>query len=301
MTGLTLVLDQALLGLLLGHWQLWRNGIVSAGKILLLLPMAYFLESKNAMVIYGSWFLGNILSLLVLAYLVSRKRIEWTSFHPQWNIFWEMRSTALAHHVLNLSLQAAQFAMPVIVTLLLTPEANASFYIAWLIATSFFVIPSALSQTLYAVSAADSSMLAQKLRFTLRTSFLGVISGGVLILVLAKFVLGFFNASYAATATVSLRILVLAALPVVIRVHYVTIHQVKRRIKHAAQTFFWMALLELLLAIIGGKFAGLPGLSIGWVLAMYIEGIWMFSMVYRTASGVEETVMKRTTLPAEEA
>jgi O-antigen/teichoic acid export membrane protein len=119
--------------------------------------------------------------------------------------------------------------------------------------------------------------------------------------VLAKFILGFFNASYAATATDSLRILVLAALPVVIRVHYVTIHQVKRQIKHAAQTFFWMALLELLLAIIGGKFAGLRGLSIGWVLAMYIEGVWMFSTVFHTTSGIEDSTMKRNTMPAEES
>jgi O-antigen/teichoic acid export membrane protein len=180
-------------------------------------------------------------------------------------------------------LQAAQFAMPVIVTLLLTPEANASFYVAWLIITSFFVIPSALTQTLYAVSAADSSILAQKIRFTLRTSFLGVITGGVVIVFLARFILGFFNASYAFTATGSLRILALAALPVVIRVHYVAIHQIRRQIKQAALVFLTMAILELSFSIGGGIWGGLLGLSIGWVVAMYIEAAFMVSTVYRTA------------------
>jgi O-antigen/teichoic acid export membrane protein len=177
-TGTTLVLDQALLGLLRGHWQLWRNAIVSTSKVLLLLPMSYFFGSKSAMIIYASWLLGNILSFVFLAFLVGRTRIEWKSVQPQWGVFWGMRSVALGHHVLNLSLQAAQFSMPVIVALLLTPEVNAGFYIAWLIVTSFFVIPSALTQTLYAVSAADPSILAQKIRFTLRTSFLGVVVGG---------------------------------------------------------------------------------------------------------------------------
>jgi O-antigen/teichoic acid export membrane protein len=279
----TLVLDQALLGLLRGHWQLWRNAIVSTSKVLLLLPMGYYFGSKNAMVIYAAWLLGNILSLVFLIYLVGRKRVEWIRFRPQWDVFWGWRSTALAHHVLNLSLQAAQFAMPVIVTLLLTPEANAGFYVAWLIVSSFFVIPSALTQTLYAVSAADSSILAQKIRFTLRTSFLGVIAGGAMIIFLAQFILGFFNSSYALTATVSLRILALAALPVVIRVHYVAIHQIRRQIKQAALTFLMMAILELSFSIAGGILGSLVGLSIGWVLAMYIEAAFMVSTVFRTA------------------
>lgn len=286
-TGITLVLDQALLGLLRGSWQLWRNAIVSISKVLLLLPMSYYFGSKNAMVIYASWLVGNILSFVFVAYLVGRKRIERNSFQPQWGVFWEMRSAAVAHHVLNLSLQAAQFAMPVIVTFLLTPEVNASFYVAWLIATSFFVIPSALTQTLYAVSAADTSILAQKIRFTLRTSLLGVIVGGVTIIILAEFILAFFNSSYAFTATGSLRILMLAAFPVVIRVHYVAIHQIKRQIRRAALILLVMAVIELTFSIGGCVLGGLIGLSIGWVLAVYIEAAWMVSAVYRTASEIK--------------
>lgn len=299
-TGMALVLDQALLGLLLGSWQLWRNAIVSASKMLLLLPMSYYFGSQNAMVIYASWLLGNILSFIFLAYLVGRKRIGWDSFQPQWGVWGEMWSVAAAHHVLNLSLQAAQFAMPVIVTFLLTPEANAGFYVAWLIVTSFFVIPSALTQTLYAVGAADASILAQKIRFTLRTSFLGVVSGGVVIILLAEFILAFFNSSYALTATDSLRVLMLAALPVVIRVHYVAIHQIRRQIKRAALTFLVMAAIELTFAIAGGIWGGLIGLSIGWVLAMYIEAAWMVSAVYRTATEIKDvTPLKTNSVPEE--
>jgi O-antigen/teichoic acid export membrane protein len=288
LTGITLVLDQALLGLLRANWQLWRNAVVSTSKLALLIPMSLYFDTKNAMVIYASWQLGNILSLLFVAFLVGRKQIEWTHFQPQWRVFWEMRGVAAAHHVLNLSLQASQFAMPVIVTLVLTPEANASFYVAWLIVTSFFVIPSALTQTLYAVSAADVSILAQKIRFTLRMSFLGVISGGVVILLLAEAILGFFNDTYALTATSSLRVLILAAVPVVVRVHYVAIHQIRRQIKQAALTFVFVAALELTFSVIGGLWMGLLGLSIGWVLAMYIEAGCMVATVYRTATEIKD-------------
>jgi len=298
-TGITMVLDQALLGLLRSNWQLGRNAIVATSKVLLLLPMSYYF-GLNAMAIYGSWLLGNILSFIFLVYLVGRKRIAWNSFQPQWGVFWEMRSAAIAHHVLNLSLQAAQFAMPVIVTFLLTPETNASFYVAWLIVSSFFVIPSTLTQTLYAVSAADTSILAQKTRFTLRTSFFGVVIGGAVMMLLAEFILAFFNSSYALMATGSLRILILAALPVVIRVHYVAIHQIKRQIKHAALTVLVMAAIELTFSIAGGVLGGLIGLSIGWVLAMYIEAAWMISTVYRTASEIKDVPpLSNNTVPEE--
>jgi hypothetical protein len=104
-----------------------------------------------------------------------------------------------------------------------------------------------------------------------------------MIIFLARFILGFFNPSYALTATVSLRILALAALPVVIRVHYVAIHQIRRQIKQAALTFLMMAILELSFSIGGGILGSLVGLSIGWVLAMYIEAAFMVSTVFRTA------------------
>lgn len=283
-TGMVLVLDQAMLGLLRGHWQLWRNAAFAVSKLLLLVPIGYyFLFSKSAMTIYAVWFLGNILSLLLLMCIIGAERLKRIDYRPRWSFFWDRRSMATAHHILNLSLQIAQFSMPVLVTLLLSPEVNASFYVAWLIATSFFVVPAALSQSLYAVSAGDHSALAQKIRFTLQMSFLGVLSGALVIIVLAKFILGFFNPLYVLTATSSLQILLLASLPIVIRVHYVAIHQIKRQIRQAASILVAMTVLELLLAIAGAKLGGLVGLSLGWVLATYIEGFLMITRVYQTA------------------
>jgi O-antigen/teichoic acid export membrane protein len=283
-TGMVLVLDQATLGLLRGHWQLWRNTTFAVSKLLFLLPIGYYLIfSKSAMTIYAVWFLGNILSLLLLMWLIGVERMKRIDYRPRWSFFWDRRSMASSHHILNLSLQTAQFSMPVLVTLLLSPEVNASFYVAWLIATSFFVVPAALSQSLYAVSVGDQSALALKIRFTLQISTLGVISGALVIIIMAKFILGFFNPVYALTATSSLQILLLASLPIVVRVHYVAIHQIKRQIKQAASVLLAMTVLELLMAITGARLGGLVGLSLGWVLAIYLEGFLMISHVYRTA------------------
>jgi O-antigen/teichoic acid export membrane protein len=277
------------LGLLRGSWQLWRNTIFALSKLLLLLPAGYYFLASGAMGIYATWLVGNLLSLIFLAWLVGSKRMMRADYRPRWAVFRELRGTALAHHTLNLSLQSVQFAMPVIVTVILSPEVNASFYIAWLIASSLFIVPTSLTQALYAVSAADVSILAQKIRFTLRTSLLGVTVAGLTILVMAELVLNFFDPFYGATATTSLRILVVAALPIIVRVHYVAICQIRRQLRLAAKVFLAAAVLELSLAVAGALLGGLVGLSVGWVLAVYIEAVVMIVTVWRAATVIEES------------
>ena len=43
------------------------------------------------------------------------------------------------------------------------------------------------------------------------------------------------------------------------------------------------SILELGLAAIGAHLGGLPGLSLGWVIAVYIEGLMTIAPVYRIA------------------
>jgi O-antigen/teichoic acid export membrane protein len=286
-TGIVLVLDQALLGLLRGSWQMWRNAVFAASKLLLLIPVGYYFRAAGAMAIYASWLMGNLLSLLFLVWLVGLKRLAQADYRLRGHIFWELRRLALSHHILNLSLQAVQFMMPVIVTVMLSAEVNASFYVAWLVSSTLFIVPTSLTQALYAVSAANVSLLAQKIRFTLRASLAGVVAGGLLVMVTARMVLNFFDPSYGVTATVTMRILLLAALPIIVRVHYVAISQISRQMSRAAVIFLVAAVMEISFSIAGALMGGLVGLSVGWVLAVYVEGIVMIPAVYRAATRLE--------------
>ena len=45
--------------------------------------------------------------------------------------------------------------------------------------------------------------------------------------------------------------------------------------------------LELGMTALGAHLAGLVGLSIGWVVAMYVESIFMFPTVYKAVRFVE--------------
>jgi hypothetical protein len=84
-----------------------------------------------------------------------------------------------------------------------------------------------------------------------------------------------------------MRILLLAALPIIVRVHYVAISQISRQMSRAAVIFLVAAVMEISFSIAGALMGGLVGLSVGWVLAVYVEGIVMIPAVYRAATRLE--------------
>lgn len=280
-TGALLVLDQALLGLLRGTLQLYRNAVFAISKLVILAGIGLAFVNLNSMAIYATWFAGNIVSVIPLAIFALPHLLRLQEVASARQVFRELRGAALAHHVLNVSVQTSQFAMPVLVTLLFSAAVNASFYIAWLIASILFIIPGALTQTLYAVSSDDDRISPEKVRFTLRLSLLFVTVGVVIFIVGAPLILGIFGPTYADQASSSLRIMALAAFPMIIKVHYIAIFQIRRQIRMAALVMLGGAFLEMAFAFAGGSTGNLWALSLGWSAAIFVEAILTAPEVYR--------------------
>ena len=104
------------------------------------------------------------------------------------------------------------------------------------------------------------------------------------LLIGADLVLRLFGESYANQGAASLRILAVSIFPIIIKTHYVALSQIHRRMVNAAKLMGIGAALELGLAAIGAYLGGLTGLSLGWVIAIYIEGLMTLSPVYRAAA-----------------
>ena len=62
-----MVVDQALLGLLRGGLQFWRNAIFAAVKLGVLVLAARGLAGSDWTIVYGTWLLGHLASLAILA------------------------------------------------------------------------------------------------------------------------------------------------------------------------------------------------------------------------------------------
>lgn len=281
-TAMTLVMDQALIGLLRGELQLWRNIFFSIAKMSFLLFVGLALAQKTGMSIYTTWTIGNALSLLFLLCWVRNKRPHFLrSCLPRWEFVRKMGLPALQHHMLNMTLQAPGMILPVLVTALLSAKMNAWFYVAWMIAGFVFVIPGALTTVLHAMNSAHTEALGQKIRVTIGLAVLSAILVNLYVQVAPQQLLSTFGHSYAEQASWCLRILVFGAFPQIIKNHYISICRIHDRIGRAMISMAPGGLLEICAAAAGAKLGGLNGLSLGWIGALCIEALFMLPAIYR--------------------
>ncbi|GCF08023.1 hypothetical protein [Dictyobacter arantiisoli] len=286
MAAVTVILDQAVIGMLQGGLQLWRNALFSIAKLALLAVLGQFYKNLSGISIYTIWTVGNIISLLPLfLFIIKKKKTSLKYYIPQWNTTRKMGSAAIQHHVLNLVLQAPTQALPILVTILLSAKMNAWFYIASMIANFIFSLSTSLTTVLHAANAAQAATLTQKSRLTVSLSILASLILGSILMFGAQPILHFFGENYALYASSSLRILLLAAIPLVIKNHYIAICRIKDQVARAILPVMVGACLELGIAAVGARLGGLSGLSLGWVLALVLEAIWMSPIVAQTLIG----------------
>jgi O-antigen/teichoic acid export membrane protein len=290
LTSVTLVLDQALVGLLRGSTQLWRNSLFAVSKLLLLVLAGFWLSAiyKTGMLIYAAWGMGNVLSFLTLFGALKRKQ-SWSlrTFLPRWGLVRTLGISALQHHLLNMTLQAPTLLLPLVVTAMLSAKMNAWFYVAWMIACFVFVVPNSLTTVLHAMNSAKPTALGHKMRITMGIAVATCVIVNIVLQLATKQVLGLFGHTYADQATWCLRILSLAAFPLIIKNHYVSICRIQDRITQAMLGMVPGGLLELGAAALGAHFAGLTGLSLGWLCAICLESLFMLPAVYKVFRFVE--------------
>ena len=291
LTAISLVLDQALIGLLRGRQQLWRNALFAIVKLVALVVVGLWLSDGKGMRIYATWVFGNFISLGALVILAVPKKKNWPvrNYLPQWELLRKLGWQALQHHFLNLALQAPALLLPILVTLLLSARMNAWFYVSWMIVNAVYMISGSFTIVLHAMTSAQQSTLGHKARLTISIGLAVSLLGNGVLQLGTKQVLGLFGSSYATEAATSLRILILAAFPIIITNHYISICRVQDKITKAMSGILLGGLLELGLAALGADLAGLLGLSLGWVIATCIEAAFMFPTVFRAIRSVQYT------------
>jgi O-antigen/teichoic acid export membrane protein len=287
-SAIIFVLDMALVGLLRGGQQLWRNTLFAIAKLAGLVAVGFWSLSGGGWGIYATWVFGNVISLVALMVpLMSKKHWSVRNYLPRWELLRELKGQALQYYFLYLALDVPASLLPVLVTVLLSPRVNAWFYVSWMIAGFIFMILTPLATVLQAASSAQPSTLAYKARVTIGIAFIISILANCVLQIATKQVLNLFGSSYVAEAFWCLRILPLAAFPFIIRSHYLSICRVYDRVVQAILTMLPSGFFELGIAVLGAHLAGLVGLSIGWVIAMYVESIFMFPTVYKAVRFVE--------------
>ena len=284
LTGMTLVLDQATVGLLRSRLQLARNVLFGAVKLLALPVVAVIVHDRFGLGITASWVVGMALSVVLLGTWL-RLRGAPVMSRPQWSVLRGLGRTAVAHSWLNLAISIPRSLIPVLVTVIVSPAANAAFYAAWTLSGFLYILPTHLSTVLFAVAAGDPRAVARKLRFSLRLSLLLGLPGMVVLGLGAHLALSLFGPGYARAATLTLWLLVLGYLPTVPKMHFIAVCRAAGRIPRAAMVLTLAAVLEIGAAAAGGATHGLKGLSFALLAVFVLEGLVTIVPVLEAAFG----------------
>lgn len=282
-TAVTLVFDQATIGLMRGGLQFWRNMAFAVVKVLVLPAAAVIARDRAGIGITSSWVAGMALSLVLVA-IGLRLAGEPVLPRPEWGVLRGLGKIAMAHNWLNLAMTMPFYLLPVLATVIVSPAANAAFYIAAMLTTFLFIVPAHLSTVLFAVAAADPGVVARKLRFALRVSFLIGIPGMAAAILGAHFALGQFGKGYT-EATVPMWLITLGYPAAVPKSLYIAVCRAAGRIPRAAVVLTACSCLEMAAAAAGGAAGGLYGLSAALLAVRYGEALVTTPPVLRAAFG----------------
>ncbi|MGD0698873.1 MAG: lipopolysaccharide biosynthesis protein [Trebonia sp.] len=282
LTGVSLVFDEATIGLMRGGVQLSRNLVMSLSKLAVLPLVAIALHDMFGVGLILSWVIGTTVSLAVAASLLKRSGSR--IFHrPDWGLLRGLSKMVMAHNWLNLAIATPPKLIPALVIIVVSPSANAAFYIAFMLASFLFMVPLHLSTVLFAIASASPELIAEKLRFVLRLSLIIGLPAMALLAIGAHFTLGIFGSNYSHLATVPLWLLIIGYIPGLPKSQYIAVCRATGRVTKAAIVLTIAMCCELGAVIIGGKLGGLNGLVIGYTIVVFIEGFVTAPTVLRAA------------------
>ena len=280
LTTLASVLDQVLVSLFRNAYQLLRNIIFSFSR-LAVLALAAALLAPTGIVIYGAWMVGVLVSLLIVGVLVARGRHGHDLRPLMWGPLRQMARSAFSHHVLDLSRSSSVWLLPLLVTVLLSPELNASFYVALLLANFVAVVGKSATFTLYIVGARAPQEMWRQLRLTFGISLLTAVAGTVMLTLVGVQLLGAFGPGYDA-AYPAVAVLTLSCLPLAVKDHWIAIRRVQGNVASAAVIGVLLLAAELTASGLGAWNGGLLGLAVARLGVLAIQAVFMTPIVYRS-------------------
>ncbi len=273
LTGAGLVLDEAVLGLLGGGPQLWRNATFAVSKLAVLAALTTVWHDELGTPLLTAWVAGTALSLLVAAAALHRRGVRLAT-RPHWGALRGLARASAVNTWLNNSLIAPVQLAPILVTSLLGARDGGAFYVAATVLSVVTLLSFHFTTALYAAGTHDPGALAAKLRFTLRVSLLGGLAGVPLTILAAHPLLRAFGEQYADRAALPLEVMIAGYFGTALKNHYVALCRLQDRVTRGAAFGTVSCGLRLAAVTAGALAGGLNGVAIALLVVMCAEGAY---------------------------
>lgn len=252
---------------------LWKNTIFSVLKVPLPVLLVLYFHTFG---IVASWGLaiGFALAISVVLFMPRAQ----PGFRPLPKVslgtLRQMKGYSAGSYLASLAGAAPALILPIMIVNILGPTQNAYFYVAWMIASLLFTIPTAVSQSLFAEGSHSEDELAHHVRRSYRFVFLLLIPAAVVLLVLGQWLLLLFGSGYSANALMLLRLLALSGVFVGINNVYYSTLRVERRIAELVALSAFVALSVLVASYLTTPHTGIIGIGYAWIAAQAAVAVY---------------------------
>ena len=262
--------DAVLTALRGAAWVPVENAAFGLAKIILLVVLAGIVPGLG---VFLSWNIPVLLILLPVNLLLIRRLLPRLYRRRQVTVFPEravlVRFVTL-DYVGYLFLQAGTNALPVLVTAVLGVEANAVFYVGWLLGSSLELVASHFATSLTVESSADPSQLTANLRRILLRGLVLFTLGAVLVCVTTPLLLTLFGSEYVEGSSAVVRLFAIAVVPKFIVAMFVAACRVQRRVGRIVLAQASTAAIIVPLAVLGMRSIGVVGVGIAYLIAQLV-------------------------------
>jgi O-antigen/teichoic acid export membrane protein len=255
--------DSVLAGLRQPIWVPIENSLVAAGKLFLLFGLATISPDYG---IFAAWMIPAVLSLAPINLLIFYRLLPQHIQIAQQQITPAAPSQiirfVLGNYLGTLAFLAYTTLLPILIASQAGPEANAFFYMPWMITIALQLVASNLTTSLTVEAVHDENQLGL-LCYRVLLQSLRLLAPLVMFVVLAApFLLSVFGKAYADEGATLLRLLALSAIPNLLGMLYISLARIQQR---ASGVVIAQGLLGILLVGLSYLLLPIYGITgVGW-------------------------------------
>ncbi|MCD4844282.1 MAG: lipopolysaccharide biosynthesis protein [Methanosarcinales archaeon] len=195
------------------------------------LSILIFLVPLEAFGIYLSWGVGIIIAFIVGIWLVLKIIPDYTTeIFIKFDIIKNMFKFSFMNYIANFLSMSIGLILPLMITIILSPEINAYFWISWNIAGLLFAVSISISQSLFAEGSNSNAKIIGDVKRSFIYIFLILIPSLLFILLFGDQILLLFGNEYLEEGSYIVKILAISSLPFAINTVYITIKNISKQV-----------------------------------------------------------------------
>ncbi len=257
------------------HFTLIKSTIFSTLKLI----FPFLLISLGAFGIFMSWGISTFIAMIIGITILIKKNHYIPKPVIYDGILKKIKTYSLSNYTAGILSIAPSLILPLMITNMLNPETTAYYYVAMMIAGLLFIIPQAISQSLFAEGSTNQKGLQINLKKASKTIALLLVPAIIVIVFFGNYLLLLFGRQYLQGFRL-LQMSAISSIFMAIKSIYNTKLNIERRVKKIVFINLVTALLILGMSYLLISYGfGLIGIGLAWIIGQSVICLFAIRLI----------------------